>query len=177
MSDSQKLDASVIKALRGKGYKATPQRIAIGRFALRSRNHPTAQRIYEEVKKLYPTVSLATVYKTIQILKEVGLIQVLNLSQGQTRFDPDMHPHIHLICLSCGDIIDWEDALVSEVMAKIAASNFSATSQSFDVYGICQSCERKTKPVASKSRISEDSINQTPPSTPSVPLPQTMPET
>jgi Fur family peroxide stress response transcriptional regulator len=72
MDDSQKLDASVIKALRGKGYKATPQRIAIGRFALRSKDHPTAQRIYGEVKRIYPTVSLATVYKTIQILKEVG---------------------------------------------------------------------------------------------------------
>lgn len=177
MNDSQKLDASVIKALRGKGYKATPQRIAIGRFALRSRNHPTAQSIYGEVKKIYPTVSLATVYKTIQILKEVGLIQELNLSQGQTRFDPDMHPHIHLICLSCGDIIDWEDALVSEILAKIAASKFSATSQSFDVYGICQSCAIKTKPAASKSQILKNSISQTPLSTPSAPLPQTMPET
>jgi Fur family peroxide stress response transcriptional regulator len=151
MDDSQKLDASVIKALRGKGYKATPQRIAIGRFALRSRDHPTAQRIYGEVKRIYPTVSLATVYKTIQILKEVGLIQELNLSQGQTRFDPDTHPHIHLICLGCGSIMDWEDPMVSEIMARVAAANFSATGQSFDIYGNCQSCDRKAKSAASKA--------------------------
>ena len=151
MDDSQKLDASIIKALRGKGYKATPQRIAIGRFALRSRDHPTAQRIYGEVKRIYPTVSLATVYKTIQILKEVGLVHEMNLSQGQTRFDPDTHPHIHLICLGCGSIIDWEDPMVSEIMAKVAAANFSATGQSFDVYGHCQDCDRKAKPAASKA--------------------------
>ncbi|HSD58131.1 MAG TPA: Fur family transcriptional regulator [Methanotrichaceae archaeon] len=151
MDDPQKLDASVIKALRGKGYKATPQRIAIGRFALRSKDHPTAQRIYGEVKRIYPTVSLATVYKTIQILKEVGLIHELNLSQGQTRFDPDTHPHIHLICLGCGSIMDWEEPMVSEIMAKVAAANFSATGQSFDVYGYCQSCERTAKSAASKA--------------------------
>lgn len=151
MDNPQKLDASVIKALRGSGYKATPQRIAIGRFALRSRDHPTAQRIYSEVKRIYPTVSLATVYKTIQILKEVGLIHELNLSQGQTRFDPDTHPHIHLICLGCGSIMDWEEPMVSEIMAKVAAANFSATGQSFDVYGNCQSCDRNAKPTMPKS--------------------------
>ncbi len=139
-----KLDASVIKALRGKGYKATPQRIAIGRFALRSKDHPTAQRIYCEVKRIYPTVSLATVYKTIQIFKEVGLVHELNLSQGQTRFDPDTHPHVHLICLECGDIIDWEEPMVSEILSRVAAANFSATGQSFDVYGNCQRCDRKS---------------------------------
>jgi len=72
MGEIQELDASIIKALRGKGYKATPQRIAISRFALRDHHHPTVQRIYSEVKKVHHTVSLATVYKTIQLLKEVG---------------------------------------------------------------------------------------------------------
>lgn len=66
-------DSFIIKTLRGKGYKATPQRIAIGKFVLHNHAHPTAQRIYREVKKVYPTVSLATVYKTVQILKEAGL--------------------------------------------------------------------------------------------------------
>jgi len=90
MNSLQDSDSSTIKALRGKGYKATPQRIAISRFALHNHTHPTAQSIYSEVKKVYPTVSLATIYKTVQILKEVGLIQELNLPKDQTRFDPNM---------------------------------------------------------------------------------------
>jgi len=70
MNSLQDSDSSIIKALRGKGYKATPQRIAIGQFVLHNHAHPTAQRIYSEVKKVYPTVSLATIYKTVQILKK-----------------------------------------------------------------------------------------------------------
>jgi Fur family peroxide stress response transcriptional regulator len=84
----QDSDSSIVKALRVKGYRATPQRIAISRFALNNHNHPSAQRIFNEVKKVYLTVSLSTIYKTIQILKEVGLIQELNLPKDQARSDP-----------------------------------------------------------------------------------------
>jgi Fur family peroxide stress response transcriptional regulator len=76
MNSLRDSDSFIIKALRGKGYKATPQRIAIGQFVLHNHAHPTAQRIYSEVKKVYPTVSLATVYKTVQILKEADLILI-----------------------------------------------------------------------------------------------------
>lgn len=70
-------DSSI--ALREKGHKASPQRIAISRFVLHNHTHPTAQRIYSEVKKVYPTVSLATIYKTIQILEWVGLNKGIEL--------------------------------------------------------------------------------------------------
>ncbi len=150
MSDIQELEASIIKALRGKGYKATLQRIAIARFALRNHDHPTAQRIYSEVKKVYPTVSLATVYKTIQILEEVGLIQELKLpKKDQTRIDSDMKPHINLICLGCGNIRDFEDPDLPEMMAKVsAAEKFAVSGQRFDIYGLCRSCQpKKGSPV------------------------------
>ncbi len=144
MSDIKELEASIIKALRGRGYKATLQRIAIGRFALRNHDHPTAQRIYGEVKKVYPTVSLATVYKTIQILEEVGLIQEMKLPKDQTRFDSDMKPHINLICLGCGKIRDFEDPALPEMMAKVAAAEeFAVSGQRFDMYGLCQSCQQE----------------------------------
>ena len=88
MQYSLKNDALIIQALRSKGYKATPQRIAVCRIALSSREHPSVQKIYREVRKTHSTVSLATVYKTLNILKESGLVQELNFSQGQKRFDP-----------------------------------------------------------------------------------------
>lgn len=151
MGSSEKSDASIIKALRGKGYRATPQRIAISRFTLSSKDHPTAQTIYSEVRKVYPTVSLATVYKTIQILKGAGLLQEMNSPKGQTRFDSDIKPHINLVCLECGSIEDWEDSTVPEMIAKAEDStNFTASGQSFDVFGICQSCEGKVKPMKKK---------------------------
>lgn len=142
----KELDSSIIKALREKGYKATPQRIAISRFALHNHTHPTAQRIFSEVRKIYPTLSLATIYKTIQILEEVGLIQELNLPKDQTRFDPNMAPHAHLICLRCKSISDWTNPLISQIIDRASIeAGFIASGQNFDVFGVCRSCDRMTE--------------------------------
>ena len=144
MSHSQKSDASIINILRQRGYKATPQRIAICRFALRSQDHPTAQRIYEEVRKVHPTVSLATVYKTLQILREHGLIQELGLPESQARFDSNVEPHINLVCLRCDNIQDWNDPAAREMVARITAkAKFTLTGQRLDIYGICKTCYAK----------------------------------
>jgi Fur family peroxide stress response transcriptional regulator len=67
-------DSAIINALRKRGYKATSQRIAICRLVLSNREHPTAQRIYREMKRLHPTVSVATVYKTLRVLRELRLV-------------------------------------------------------------------------------------------------------
>jgi Fur family peroxide stress response transcriptional regulator len=146
MSRFQKSDASIIETLRKKGYKATTQRIAICRFALRSRDHPSAKRIYDEVKKVHPTVSLATVYKTLQILSEQGLIQELDLPESQARFDSYVEPHINLVCLQCGNIQDFDDSAAREMVERVAAkAEFTRTGQRIDIYGICKTCRDRTK--------------------------------
>jgi Fur family transcriptional regulator, peroxide stress response regulator len=138
-----KSDATAIEALRNKGYKATPQRVAICRIALHSREHPTAQSIYNEVKKIHSTVSLATVYKTLQVLRDLDLIRELNLPQGQARFDPYIKPHINLICQQCGKIEDLDDPTAREISEKVsAATKFKPNGQRIDVYGICQKCSK-----------------------------------
>ena len=134
-------DASAIEALRNKGYKATPQRIAICRFALSSRDHPTAQQVYNEVKKIHPTVSLATVYKTLQVLRNLDLIEEINLPQGQARFDSYTKPHINLICLQCGNIIDLDETTAIEITGKVvAAAKFKPKGQRIDIFGTCRRC-------------------------------------
>ena len=136
-----KSDTYPIEALRSKGYKATPQRIAICRIALNSRAHPSAQQVYAEVKKIHPTVSLSTIYKTLEVLADLELIQEINFPKGQARFDSYMNPHINLICLKCGNIIDLDDTTVKEITKKVAAATkFKPTGQRMDVYGICQKC-------------------------------------
>jgi Fur family peroxide stress response transcriptional regulator len=141
MTPRHEPDTSAIEALRSKGFKATPQRIAICRIALNSRAHPTAQQVYNEVKKIHPTVSLATVYKTLEVLKELNLVQEINFSTGQARFDSYMTPHINLVCLKCGSIADLDDTTLIEVIAKVKLSTkFNPTGQRVDIYGICQKC-------------------------------------
>jgi len=146
MSRSQKSDALIIETLRKNGYKATTQRIAICRFALHSRDHPTAQRIYNEVRKMHPTVSLATVYKTLQILTEHGLIQELDLPQSQARFDSYVEPHINLVCMQCGNIQDFNDKTAQEMVERVTAkAQFTRTGQRLDIYGMCKTCQDRTK--------------------------------
>jgi Fur family peroxide stress response transcriptional regulator len=144
MNRIQKSDASIIDILRKNGYKATPQRIAICRFALQSRDHPTAQRIYVEVKKVHPTVSLATVYKTLQILAQHNLIQELDLPESQARFDSYVEPHVNLVCVRCGNIQDFDDDAAQELVERVAAkAEFTRTGQRLDVYGMCKTCRNK----------------------------------
>jgi len=141
-----KPDSSIIETLRKKGYRATPQRIAICRFALQSREHPTAQRIYDEVKNVHPTVSLATVYKTLQILTENGLVQELDFPEAKARFDSYVKPHVNLVCLQCGNIEDMDDAEAQEMVEKITTkAQFTRTSQRLDICGTCKSCRGRLK--------------------------------
>jgi len=154
------LKSSIIKTFRNSGYRATPQRIAISRYFLSNNEHPTAQKAYLEVKKTHPTVSLATIYNTIKILRESGLIRELNLHQGETRFDPNTEPHLHLLCLRCGGISDWMDPLMSKLIVKVSAdANFIVTGSIFELKGICDGCAKKglrPEPKASDERSWSD---------------------
>lgn len=141
----QTLQSSVIDALRRNGFKATPQRIAICSYALGSREHPTAQRVYKEVKKTHPTVSLATVYKTLQVLRQLHLVQELSFPEGENRFDSYVEPHLNVVCVQCGEVIDINDRSTREIVKKAAAkTRYTVTDQRFDIYGFCEKCKDRT---------------------------------
>lgn len=143
-------DTEIISALRSKGLKATSQRIAICRNVLSSREHPTAKRIYENVRRVHTTVSLATVYKTLGVLREHNLVQELSLNQGETRFDPFMEPHLNLICERCGKIKDITDGHLKDIIEKTAKhAKFSPSRQCFVLYGLCDQCKRESKETSS----------------------------
>jgi len=143
MQSTQKTEVSIINALRSKGYKATPQRIAVCKIALGSPEHPSVQKIFTAVKKTNPTVSLATVYSTLNILKDSGLIQELNFPKGQTRYDPYLEPHINLICLQCGKIQDLDDQASKELVKKATGKvQFTPSGQRIDIYGTCEYCAK-----------------------------------
>ena len=156
MTRLENLETKIINTFRNTGYRATPQRIAISKFILSNHEHPTAYKTYLEVKKTHPTVSLMTIYTTIKILRETGLILELNLPRGQTRFDPNIEPHAHLICLQCGRIEDWMDPIMRKLTARASAdANFTVTEASFDLKGICSNCEKKGDIAAAKALANE----------------------
>jgi Fur family peroxide stress response transcriptional regulator len=139
-----------IGVLHEKGFRATAQRIEILKILSQSQTHPTAEEIYCKVRKKFPTISPATVYKTIQVLKEAGKVLELAFYDEKTRFDPNMQPHINLICLKCKRIKDVIDPKVEEFVKQFFdKSGFKREGQRIDFYGICTDCQNppKTKPV------------------------------
>jgi len=137
---------NLITAFHEKGFKATPQRLAICEFVLSSKEHPSADQVYKEIKKSYPTLSLATVYQTLHLLTELGLLQELEFDEKTSRYDPDTSPHINIICRNCGTIEDYKDENIEEFWRKLTRRfNFTPTGQRFDVYRYCEKCLEKMK--------------------------------
>jgi len=134
----------LMATLHEKGYKATPQRLAICELALSSRNHPTADQIHQALLKKYPTVSLATVYQTLHLLTDVGLLQELGFSDRSSRYDPNVTPHINIICPKCGEICDYEAKAVKELWSHIIGElKFKPIGQRLDLYRICEKCKNR----------------------------------
>lgn len=131
----------IIAKLHEKGFKATPQRLAICEYVLSSKDHPTAEMVYVEVNKKYPTISLATVYQTLRLLTQNGLLQELKMNDGTSKYDPKTSPHINIICSNCGMIEDYESEDMKKLWSKIVDGlGFEPLGQRMDVYKHCDQC-------------------------------------
>ena len=132
----------MLNKLREKSFRVTPQRYAVVRVLSESKNHPSVERIYEEVKADFPTTSLATIYKTINLLKDVGEVTELEFSHGSSR---NPHPHPHLICLQCNDIVDPDVDTLHDLPKDLAKkTGFKILYQRMDFFGICPICQKKS---------------------------------
>ncbi|WP_196596182.1 Fur family transcriptional regulator [Pectinatus frisingensis] len=142
MMDSKKVTA----LLRKEGFKVTPQRLAIYNVLCNTKSHPNAEMIFNKLQPYYPTMSLATIYKTIDILREIGLIQVINLGDDSLRYDAVVESHPHIRCTECGkidDIMDFDfTASLKEAAAK---TSYEISGQQFYFYGVCPECQAKNK--------------------------------
>lgn len=96
----------VIEDLRAHGIAPTPQRIAVGEFVLRTHEHPTADTVWERVRERMPTVSRATVYNTLNLFVEKGLLRTQVLKEGTVVFDPHVERHHHFVDEKTGEIVD-----------------------------------------------------------------------
>jgi Fur family peroxide stress response transcriptional regulator len=133
---------AVLLSLRRQGLKATPQRLAIADALLAHGGHPTVTEIFDEVRMSFPTMSLATVYHTLHTFAESGVVDELPFAEG-TRYDPNVTPHVNLVCQRCGEITDAHEhraALMALRNAVSARSDFTVTTQRMDFYGLCSRC-------------------------------------
>ena len=138
-----KSPAELTELFRARGLKVTPQRQAIFRVLHGETAHPTAEWVYDAVSESMPTISLRTVYQTLNDLAAMGEVHALDLGTGSARFDPNIDDHHHLVCDQCGRVVDvYADASAVKV-AGPQRHGFTISHTDVVFRGTCPTCKRK----------------------------------
>lgn len=106
-------------------------------------DHPTASQLYEIIGRDHPTISRATVFRVLAQFSEAGLINKLNLADGNARFDACTKPHAHLYCVDCGKVFDVEKSELESVLCKKQLGEFEIFSSKIEFVGRCKNCKQK----------------------------------
>lgn len=139
----------ILKAFRGAGYRITRQRQAVFDCIARSKGvHPSARKIYDELKEVDAGISVATVYNTLGALSRLGLIKVIEFESGDNRYETNLQPHINLICLSCRAIRDLDIGTSIHVECARRERGFAVNGFRLEYYGHCAACSGASSPPA-----------------------------
>ena len=130
--------------LKKAGMRITPQRLAICEFLSETDTHPTAAEIFGLLRTQYPSLSLMTVYNTLNTLVDLGAVNALgNAGDGTVHYDGDTSPHINLACVSCHKIVDIISQKVAELDAEVSStSGFKVCGTRLLYYGLCPDCQK-----------------------------------
>lgn len=136
---------TLTQTLKKAGLRITPQRIAICRLLVETNSHPSATMLFEELHHEFPTMSLATVYNTLDALVGLGVVNVLGpAGDGRVRFDADTIPHINLACTSCHRIIDIASEQIGSLQDEVSrTSGYEVRGARILYYGLCPDCQNK----------------------------------
>ena len=142
MTDHKNRSETIIHKLRDTGHKITPQRLAIIKIIAKSTGHPSVEDIYDQIKKDFPTMSLATVYRNIVLIKSLGEVLELGFPDGSNRYDGNKpYPHPHAICIKCKKIVDPDLDSLDDMKKEVAAeTHFKILNHRLDFFGICSNC-------------------------------------
>jgi Fur family peroxide stress response transcriptional regulator len=139
----QRLDQMLSK-LRDHDFRITPQRLAVLKVLAASEGHPTVERIYETVRTEFPTTSIATIYKTVNLLKQINEVLELGFADGSNRYDGNKpYPHPHVICTQCKTIIDPNLSSLKDLTQEVVEeTGLQILTHRVDFFGICRECQK-----------------------------------
>lgn len=144
------MDATDFKEkLKEKGCKLTMQRRSVLDVMMEHEGeHLSTEEIYDKVKSKFPEIGLATVYRTVQLFEEMGIVDRLNLDDGCSRFElakeGSLHHHHHLICETCNKVFEVEQDLLEDIEKEIEKKyGFKIHDHNVMFYGTCEDCENK----------------------------------
>ena len=139
---NQRLE-QMVHRLKERDFRLTPQRMAVLKILASSDSHPSVERIYEQVRRDFPTTSIATVYKTVALLRELGEVLELAFPDGSNRYDGSKpFPHPHVICTLCKTILDPELNGLTDLTKEVSQeTGFRVTTHRVDFFGVCRACQ------------------------------------
>ena len=145
MADPVERFNSIVQKIKENNQRLTPQRLAIVKILARSESHPSVEKIHRQLHDDFPTMSLATVYKTVSLVKDLGELLELGFSDGSNRYDGNKpYPHPHAICVKCKKIIDPDLAGLENIKKEVAVkTGFEIITHRLDFFGICRQCLNK----------------------------------
>ena len=132
----------IVKRLSEKGYRMTPQRLMIVSAIEDSDGHISAEEIYTQVVAKYPHVNISTVYRTLELLKQLGLVTETDFGEGRVRYHPaGKGHHHHLVCTGCGAVIDLDESSLSSLKGMLLREyKFRADLRHLAIFGRCDRC-------------------------------------
>ena len=132
------------KVLQEKGYRLTPQRIMVLDARHIADQHISAEEIYTHVRARYPYANISTVYRTLELLKELGLVIETGFGDGRVRYHPvEKGHHHHLVCQKCGSIIDLPESELSLLEDSLHKNyKFQANLKHLAIFGLCAGCRK-----------------------------------
>lgn len=145
---------SMLNTLKGAGFRITPQRRMICRLLASSDQHPSAQMIFEELRRTDDSLSLATVYNTLDALSGLGVINILGemWAGDATRYDADISPHVNLACVHCHRILDVPSQHIHSLVQEVEQnSGFALLGARVLYYGLCPECQAASTQKGSNS--------------------------
>jgi len=153
-TDVERRMDQMISRLREHDFRITPQRLAVLKVLAAGEGHPSAERVYEIVRHEFPTTSIATIYKTIHLLKQINEVLEIAFPDGSNRYDGQKpYPHPHAICVRCGKIIDPDLSTLEDVTAEVAdETGFDILTHRLDFFGICGDCKRRERSIQTQER-------------------------
>ncbi|MBI3635783.1 MAG: transcriptional repressor [Candidatus Rokubacteria bacterium] len=135
---------------RTAGLALTPQRLAIFRHLAATDTHPSAEALHAAVRRELPSVSLATIYKTLATLAGVGAVRPVSRLGARGRWDANLAPHHHLVCTQCGRVTDVVEPRLDRARRPAAAvaarHGFAVAGHAVEIFGECAACRRSRRP-------------------------------
>jgi Fur family ferric uptake transcriptional regulator len=134
----------IVSKLSEQGYRLTPQRLMILSTIENASSHISAEEIYTQVVAKYPNVNISTVYRTLELLKRLGLVTETDLGGGRVRYHPvDKGHHHHLVCQECGAIIDLDESVLVPLKNTLLHDyKFVADLRHLAIFGHCVKCSK-----------------------------------